>query len=134
MLYSFFPRRSKMALRCCFAFLTPVQDVWKLHPDVLSSLVSFFFFLNLFLCFQASSSHCLGPYLNTNVCLGAAFFTSFCFLMEITQNPSTAAFCWLVNCSEMLAQRQKDQQAEPDCSSKCGSDPLWKRKSARHVT
>lgn len=38
---------------------------------ILSSLVSSFF---VCVCFQASSSHCLEPYLSTNACLQGCFF------------------------------------------------------------
>lgn len=57
---------------------------------------------------------------------GTAFFFFFPLVLFSYGNDcdteAAVAFCWFVDWSERFAPRQKDQQAEPDCSGSANLD------------
>lgn len=96
---------------------------------ILSSLVSSFF-VCVFSSFLLTLSGALSEH--KRLPPGLLFFSCFVFLWKWLQH--RIAFCSLPGRSQRLAQRQEDQQAEPNCSEKNLDLTPWKRKSAFHVT
>lgn len=101
-----------------FAILTPCSRCVETTSWVL--------WFPLFICASSFLLSCLELYLSTNAGLGLlSFFLILFSYGNDCDTESAVAFCWFVYCRQRFARRQEDQQTEPKCSSKCGSDPLW---------
>lgn len=129
--------------------LSFVLGVEKWHSRVFATILtpcsrcvettSWVLWFPLFICASSFLLSCLEPYLSTNAGLwppsGAALFFLILFSYgNDCDKESAVTFCWLVYCRQRFVRRQEDQQTEPNCSSKRGSDPLWKGNPASHAT
>lgn len=81
----------------------------------------------LFICASSFLLSRLEPYLSTNAGLWPpsgllSFFLILFSYGNDCDRESAVALCWFVYCRQRFARRQEDQQTEPTCSSKRGSD------------